>query len=331
MTHVPDMTAVAVDRPGGPDMLRPIRVPRPVAGPGEVLIAVAAAGVNRPDILQRQGGYPPPKGASPIPGLEVAGTIAAVGEGVARWRPGDRVTALVAGGGYAEYCVAPAGSALPLPDGLGMVEAAALPETFFTVWSNLVDRAGLKAGEVLLVHGGASGIGVAAIQLGRLVGARVFVTAGGAARCARCVALGAERAIDYRSEDFVAVVREATDGQGANVILDMVGGSYVGRNYEVAAVEGRIVQIAFLEGATVTADMTRLMVKRLVHTGSTLRARDPAFKAAIAAQLEARVWPAIAAGTMQPVIDATFPLAEAAAAHARLEAGGHVGKIVLTV
>jgi putative PIG3 family NAD(P)H quinone oxidoreductase len=212
-----------------------------------------------------------------------------------------------------------------------MVEAAALPETFFTVWSNLVDRAGLKAGEVLLVHGGASGIGVAAIQLGRLVGARVFVTAGGAARCARCVELGAERAIDYRSEDFVAVVREATGGQGANVILDMVGGSYVGRNYEVAAVEGRIVQIAFLEGATVTADMTRLMVKRLVHTGSTLRARDPAFKAAIAAQLEARVWPAIAAGTMQPVIDATFPLAEAAAAHARLEAGGHVGKIVLTV
>lgn len=325
------MRAIAIDRPGGPEVLVPATLPRPEPGAGEVLIAVAAAGVNRPDIFQRQGAYPPPPGASPIPGLEVAGTVAAVGAGVTRWRGGEAVTALVAGGGYADYCVAPANSVLPVPAGLSLVEAAALPETVFTVWSNVFDRAGLKPGETLLVHGGASGIGVAAIQLGRAFGARVIVTAGTEEKCARCVALGAERAVNYREEDFVAVVKETTGGVGAHVILDMVGGSYVGRNYEAAAIEGRIVQIAFLQGSKVEVDMQRLMLKRLVHTGSTLRGRDPAFKAAIAAALEEKVWPLIAAGVLRPVVDATFPLAEAAEAHRHLEAGGHVGKVVLTL
>jgi putative PIG3 family NAD(P)H quinone oxidoreductase len=325
------MRAIDIGRPGGPEALVPVDMARPTPGPGEVLIAVAAAGVNRPDILQRQGAYPPPSGASPIPGLEVAGTIAARGPGVGRWRVGDRVTALVAGGGYAEFCVAPEGSVLPIPAGLSFVEAAALPETFFTVWSNVFDRAGLKPGETLLVHGGASGIGVAAILLGKAFGATVIVTAGTAEKCARCVELGADRAVNYRDEDFVAVVKEMTNGRGANVILDMVGGAYVGRNYEAAAVEGRIVQIAFLQGSKVEVDMQRIMLKRLVHTGSTLRARDPAFKAAIAAALEAKVWPLIAAGKIRPVIEATFPLAEAAEAHRHLEAGEHVGKVMLVL
>lgn len=331
MTDTLTMRAIAIAAPGGPEVLVPVERPRPAPEAGEVLIAVAAAGVNRPDILQRQGGYPPPPGASTIPGLEVAGTIAALGAGVTRWRVGDTVTALVAGGGYAEYCTAPAGSCLPAPETLTLVEAAALPETVFTVWSNVFDRAGLKPGETLLVHGGASGIGVAAIQLGKAFGATVLVTAGSAEKCLACVALGADRAINYRDEDFVAVVKAVTHGAGANVILDMVGGGYVGRNYEAAAVEGRIVQIAFLEGAKVEVDMTRLMLKRLVHTGSTLRARDAAFKAAIAARLEEKVWPLIAAGRIKPIVDATFPLAEAAAAHRHLEAGGHVGKVVLTL
>lgn len=331
MTDTLTMQAVAIAHPGGPEVLVPVERPRPAPEAGEVLIAVAAAGVNRPDILQRLGSYPPPPGASPIPGLEVAGTVAALGEGVTRWQVGDTVTALVAGGGYAEYCTAPAGSCLPVPPGLSLIEAAALPETFFTVWSNVFDRGGLKPGETLLVHGGASGIGVAAILLGKAFGATVIVTAGTMEKCLACVALGADRAINYRDEDFVSVVKAATNGRGANVILDMVGGAYVGRNYEAAAVEGRIVQIAFLEGSRVEVDMTRLMLKRLVHTGSTLRAREPAFKAAIAAELEAKVWPLLASGRIKPVVDATFPLTEAAAAHRHLEAGGHVGKVVLTV
>lgn len=332
MTSLPAMqTVVGIPSPGGPEALVLESRPVPQPGPGEILVKVSAAGINRPDVLQREGGYPPPKGASDIPGLEIAGTVVARGDGASRFDLGAEVVALLQGGGYAEYAVVHETNALRLPKGLSMIEGAALPETVFTVWSNVFDRARLAPGEVFLVHGGTSGIGVAAIQLAKAFGATVIATAGGAEKCARCRALGADLAIDYREQDFVKEVKDFTSGRGANVILDMVGGDYVERNHEAAAVEGRIVQIAFLRGAKVTLNFTRVMVKRLVHTGSTLRARDTAFKAAIADALSAEVWPLIEAGTFQVVIDSTFPLARVADAHRRMETNAHVGKIVLTV
>lgn len=324
-----DMLAIEISRPGGPEVLKPVRRPLPSLPADGVLIAVEAAGVNRPDALQRQGVYPPPPGASDIPGLEVAGSIVAVGAEVRGLAVGDKVTALVAGGGYAQYCAAPAGSCLPWPDGYDAVRAAALPETFFTVWSNVFDRGRLQAGESFLVHGGTSGIGTTALQLARAFGARVFATAGNAEKCEACRQLGAEIAVNYRTEDFVAVLKAATEGRGVDVILDMVGGDYIDRNYELAAVDGRIVQIAFLGGAKATANFAKLMQKRLVHTGSTLRPREAAFKADIAAALRDKVWPLLSAGSVAPVIDKVLPFEKAAEAHAHLEAD-HVGKIVLT-
>ncbi|MDQ0314221.1 NAD(P)H-quinone oxidoreductase [Amorphus orientalis] len=329
---VPDtMTVVAIREPGGPEVLVPEKRPVVRPDPGELLVEVAAAGVNRPDVFQRQGNYPPPKGASDIPGLEIAGTVVAIGDEVEGFEVGSRVLALVAGGGYAEYCTVPAATALPIPDGLSMIQAAAVPETFFTVWSNVFDRGRLRAGERFLVHGGTSGIGTTAIQLAKAFGAFVMTTAGSDDKLAACRKLGADVGINYRTTDFVSVVKEATDGHGADLILDMVGGSYVERNWQAAATEGRIVQIAVLEGASEQVDFRRLMMKRLTHTGSTLRARDIAFKAEIAAALKKRVWPLLADGTVGPVIDSTFPLAEAAEAHRRMESSGHVGKIVLVV
>lgn len=331
MTLPDTMTAIEIATPGAPDVLRPVRLPLPAPGPGEVLIAVRAAGVNRPDVIQRKGAYPPPPGASPLPGLEVAGEIAALGAGVSAWSVGDAVCALLAGGGYAEYAAAPAAQCLAVPDGLSMVEAASLPETFFTVWSNLFDRAHLQAGETVLVHGGTSGIGIAAIQMATAFGATVLATAGTAEKCAACVRLGATRAINYREQDFVEVVRAATGGRGADVILDMVGGEYVARNIKAAAPDGRIVQIAFLGGSKVTLDLMALMRNRITLTGSTLRPREIAFKAAIARNLREKVWPLIAAGRIRPVIDSVFPLADAARAHERMESSAHIGKIVLEV
>lgn len=331
MSALPDdMTVIEITAPGGPEVLRPARRPLPVLGAADVLIAVAAAGVNRPDALQRQGSYAPPPGASDIPGLEVAGTVVAIGPAVTDVAVGDRVTALVAGGGYAEYCSAPAGSCLPWPEGYDAIRAAALPETFFTVWSNVFDRGRLAAGESFLVHGGTSGIGTVAIQLAKAFGARVFATAGSEEKCEACRRLGAEIAVNYRSEDFVSVLKAATDGAGVDVILDMVGGDYIDRNYDLAAVDGRIVQIAFLGGSKATANFGRLMQKRLVHTGSTLRPREPAFKAAIAASLREKVWPLLAAGKVAPVIDLVLPLEAAAEAHAQLDAD-HIGKIMLSI
>ena len=325
------MTAIEIASPGGPEALRPTTRPRPRPQAGEVLIAVAAAGVNRPDMLQRKGAYNPPPGASDIPGLEVAGTIAAVADDVTGWRVGDGVCALVAGGGYAAFCTAPAVQCLPVPDGLSLVEAAALPETFFTVWSNVFDRGRLAAGETFLVHGGSSGIGTTAIQLARAFGARVFTTAGSAAKCEACTALGAERAINYREEDFVEVVKAATGGRGVDVVLDMVGGDYVERSLSVMAPDGRHVSIAFLRGAKVTLNLQVAMVKRLTLTGSTLRPRPIADKAAIADKLREHVWPRLSAGEIKPVIHGVFPLADAAKAHALMESSDHIGKIVLTV
>ena len=316
---------------GGAEKLVVAEGEMPSPGAGEVLIRVAAAGVNRPDIVQRAGFYPPPPGASPILGLEVAGEVVSVGDGVERCAVGDRVCALTNGGGYAEYVAAPEGQCLPVPAGLTMVEAAALPETFFTVWSNLVRRANLKNGEVLLVHGGSSGIGTAAIQIARSLGARVFATAGSDEKCRACEQLGAERAVNYRSEDFVDVIREATDGHGADVILDMVGGDYVGRNIELAARDGRIVNIAFLAGAKVQVNMLPVMLKRLVLTGSTLRPEPAAVKAAIASDLEKQVWPLLAEGKVRPLIAATFALEDVADAHRLMESSSHIGKIVLTL
>ena len=305
--------------------------PDPKPGPGEISIQVAYAGVNRPDILQRDGLYPPPPGASDLLGLEASGVVAACGPDVERWRVGDRVTALLPGGGYAEVAVTRAEHALPVPPGLNLQEASALPETFFTVWTNVFERAGLCEGEDFLVHGGASGIGTAAIQLARAFGARVFATAGGAEKCVRCRELGAFRAIDYRNEDFVAVVKEETGGRGADVILDMVGGDYVARNIRAAARDGRIASIAFLRGSRVEVDLAPAMLKRLTWQGSTLRARSDADKAAIACALEERVWPRIVNGEIRPVIDSVFPLAEVRTAHARMERSEHVGKILLAV
>ncbi len=322
------MTAIGIKAPGGPDMLVPEQRPVPTPGDGEILVKVAAAGVNRPDVMQRQGLYPPPPGAPDIPGLEIAGEVVALGPNVKRWKIGDRVMALVIGGGYAEYCLAHGSHALPV-SGLSMVEAAAMPETFFTVWHNVFERGGLKAGETLLVHGGSSGIGTTAIQLAKARGARVIITAGSAEKCEACRKLGADVAVNYKTEDFVAATKAATADKGADVILDMVGGDYVARNYEAASVEGRIVQIAFLRGPKAEVNFMRLMLKRLHHTGSTLRSRSVADKGAIREALEDNVLPLIIAGKVKPVIYKTFPLREAAAAHALMESDTHIGKIVL--
>lgn len=327
-----DMTAIVIRAPGGPEVLTPERRPLPQPGPGEALIAVEAAGVNRPDVSQRLGKYPPPPDApQDVPGLEVAGRVVALGAGATRYALGAEVCALVAGGGYAEFCVAHESNVLPKPPGFSMIEAAAVPETFFTVWTNVFQRGHLAAGETLLVHGGSSGIGTTAIMLGKAFGARVVVTVGSQAKREACLALGADHAIDYKTQDFVAETKRATGGAGADVILDMVGGPYVQRNYEAAAVEGRIVQIAFMEGYRIPQlDLRALSAKRLTHTGSTLRPRTPAQKAVIARELEEKVWPLFARGDFRPVIDRTFPLAEAARAHERMESSAHVGKIVLT-
>jgi NADPH:quinone reductase len=325
------MIAIGIKAPGGPEMLVAEERPMPLPGAGEILVKVAAAGVNRPDVMQRQGRYPPPKGAPDIPGLEIAGEVVALGDGVTRWKIGDKVAALVVGGGYAEYCLAHESHALPVPPDLTLVEAAAIPETFFTVWHNAFERGRLKAGETLLVHGGSSGIGTAAIQLAKAFGARVIATAGSVEKCDACRSLGADVAVNYKAQDFVAAVKAATDGKGANVVLDMVGGDYIERNYEAAAVEGRVVQIAFQGSSKATVDFRRILLKRLTHTGSTLRARSISDKGAIARAVEERVLPLIAAGQVRPLIDSTFPLVQAAAAHARMETSTHIGKIVLTV
>ncbi len=325
------MVAVAISQPGGPMMLKPEKRTVPELGAGEILIRVRAAGVNRPDVQQRKGAYPAPPGASDLPGLEVAGIVAALGEGVKRWRVGDAVCALTPGGGYAEFCKVHETHALPVPSGFTMTQASAVPENYFTVWHNVFERGALKSGETLLVHGGSSGIGTTAIQLGSAFGATVIATAGSAAKCDACLSLGAVRAVNYRDEDFVKSVKDATGGKGADVILDMVGGDYVARNYDAAAVEGRIVQIATQAGAVASTDFARLMMKRLTHTGSTLRPRSIEFKGALAASLEAQVWPLLATRKVAPVLDMIFPLAEAWRAHERMEEGSHIGKIVLDV
>lgn len=325
------MRAIGISRPGGPEVLTPTTRPLPVPGPNEILIRVAAAGVNRPDALQRAGAYDPPPGASDLPGLEAAGTIAAIGPGVTAWVPGDRVTALLPGGGYADYAVTHEDHALPVPARLSLPEAAALCETFFTVWSNVFERGQLQAGETFLVHGGTSGIGTTAIQLAALRGARVLATAGSPEKCAACVDLGAERGIDYRHEDFVAVARELTGGRGVDLILDMVGGTYLARDIRALAPEGRLVMIAHLTGAKAELNFAQVMVKRLTITGSTLRPQSIEAKARIAAALRREVWPHLESGRLRPVMDRIFPLEEAAAAHARMESSAHIGKIVLAV
>jgi NADPH2:quinone reductase len=325
------MTAIIVRAPGGPEMLVPQERPVTLPGEQEVLLRVAAAGVNRPDVMQRKGLYPPPPGATDIPGLEIAGEVVALGPAAKRWKLGDKVMALVVGGGYAQFCPVHESHALPTPSGLSMIEAAAVPETFFTVWHNVFERGGLKAGETLLVHGGSSGIGTAAIQLAKANGARVITTAGSKEKCEACRGLGADVAVNYRDEDFVAATKAATGGRGADVILDMVGGDYIERNYEAASVEGRVVQIAFQGSPKAMVDFRRIMLKRLVHTGSTLRARSVADKGAIARAVEQHALPLLAEGRVKPVIDSSFPLAQAALAHARMEASTHIGKIVLTL
>jgi NADPH2:quinone reductase len=330
MTALPNsMTAIGIKAPGGPDMLVLEQRPVPTPGAGEILVQVAAAGVNRPDVMQRQGLYPPPPGAPDIPGLEIAGEIVALGANVKRWKTGDRVMALVSGGGYADYCLAHESHAMPV-SGLSMIEAAAIPETFFTVWHNMVERGGLKSGETFLVHGGTSGIGTTAIQLAKALGARVITTAGSAEKCEACRRLGADVAVNYKTEDFVAATKAASGDKGADVILDMVGGAYIARNYEAAAVEGRIVQIAFQGGPKAEVNFMRMMLKRLHHTGSTLRSRSVADKGAIRAAVEANALPLIVACKVKPVIYKTFPLAQASAAHALMESSAHIGKIVLT-
>jgi NADPH2:quinone reductase len=323
------MTAITITAPGGPEVLKATSLSTPRPGPGQVLVKVAAAGVNRPDVAQRMGVYPPPPGHSPLPGLEIAGEVVDAGAGVSRWRAGDKVCALVNGGGYAEYCLAEETSALPIPAGLDMEKAAAVPETFFTVWNNVFERGRLAAGEWFLVHGGSSGIGTTAIQLAKAFGARVMATAGSADKCQACLDLGADCAINYKSEDFVAAAREATGGKGMDVILDMVGGDYTDRNIIAAAEDGRIVLIATLGGADARINLARLMIKRLTLTGSTLRPRTREVKAGFARALEEKVWPLFAAGKVEVVMDSTFPLARAADAHRRLESSQHIGKIVL--
>jgi len=325
-----EMVAIEIAGPGGPDVLRPAKraVPRPATG--EVLVRVEAAGVNRPDLLQRQGKYPPPPGASDIPGLEIAGTIVEVGANAARWQSGDRVCALVAGGGYAEYCVAPAVQCLPIPGEMSVVSAAAVPETFFTVWTNLFRRGGLQAGERVLIHGGTSGIGTTAIQLAHSSEAIVFATAGSDVKCDACRRLGADVAINYRSEDFVEAIRRETSGAGVDVILDIVGGDYFSRNLEGLAVNGRLIQIGLQRGSQSSIDLGYVMRRRLTITGSTLRIRTVEEKGELARDIEANVWPLLASGRVGPVIDCTFALTSAAEAHRRLERSEHVGKIVLT-
>jgi putative PIG3 family NAD(P)H quinone oxidoreductase len=323
------MTVIGISKPGGPEVLLPETRPVPSPGPGEILIKVIAAGVNRPDVAQRSGSYPPPPGASDLPGLEVAGEVVAVGGGVTRHKLGDKVMSLVAGGGYAQYCIAQDAQAMAVPASLSMTEAAAIPETLMTVWHNVFERGALKAGETLLIHGGSSGIGTMAIQLAKAFGAKVIVTVGSKEKADACLKLGADRAVNYKTEDFVTETKNATDGAGANVILDMVGGDYIERNYDAAAVEGRVVQIAFLGGPKANANFAKLMVKRLHHTGSTLRPRSNADKAAMVAAIEARVMPLLRDGRIKPLIDSTFPLEKAADAHRRMETSEHIGKIVL--
>jgi putative PIG3 family NAD(P)H quinone oxidoreductase len=326
------MIAIEIAGFGGPEVLKPVERPIPRPGKGELLIEVAAAGVNRPDVLQRQGAYRPPPGASDIPGLEVAGRVVALGEAVSGWRVGDPVTALVAGGGYAEFCAAPVPQCLPIPKGLDAIQAGALPETFFTVWTNLFERGHLKAGETVLIHGGSSGIGTTAIQLAKAFGAQaIFATAGSREKCQACERLGATRGIDYKHEDFVKVVKDATAGRGVDVILDMVGGDYIQRNITLLAVEGRIVYIAFLRGPKADVNFLPLMLKRGVLTGSTLRARSVEQKGAIAASLARQVWPLLDHGKVKPEIYRTFPLVQAADAHRLMETSEHIGKIVLTL
>jgi NADPH:quinone reductase len=332
MTLPETMKAISIEgKGGGPEVLKPETRPVPRPGQGELLIRVEAAGVNRPDVLQRKGNYPPPPGASDIPGLEIAGEVVGAGPGVSRFRIGDKATALVTGGGYAEYCIADARAALPFPEGFDAVQAASLPETFFTVWQNVFVRGGLKAGESFLVHGGSSGIGVTAIQLAKAFGATVYATAGSPEKCAACTALGADRAINYREEDFVAALKAETGGKGVDLILDMVGGDYVERNIVLAAEEGRIHQIAFQTGSKVTVDLMRLMLKRVTLTGSTLRPRTMEVKGALARGLEEQVWPLLVRGQVKPVIDSTFPLDQASEAHRRMETNNHIGKIILTI
>jgi NADPH:quinone reductase len=325
------MLAIEIARPGGPDVLRPVNRDTPVPAAGEVLIRVHAAGVNRPDILQRLGKYPPPPGASDIPGLEVAGVVTAVGPEVARWKVGDGVCALVAGGGYAEYCVAPEVQCLPIPPSLDSIRAAAIPETYFTVWTNLFQRGRLQSGEAVLIHGGTSGIGTTAIQLARASEAAVYATAGSREKCTACEQLGAAHAINYQTTDFVQTVRELTSGRGVNVILDIIGGDYLERNIECLAIDGRLVQIGLLGGARAELNLAPLMQKRLTVTGSTLRIRSAAEKGAIARELEAHVWPLLTSGKVAPVIHRTLPISDAADAHRLLEAGQVIGKLVLTV
>lgn len=325
------MIAIVAKDAGGPEVLVPVERPVPTPGPGEVLIKVEAAGINRPDVFQRQGHYPPPKGAPDILGMEVAGKIVALGPGAARLKVGDLVCALIGGGGYAEFAVAPETATLPVPQGLSMVEAAALPETVFTVWHNVFERAALKPGEWFLVHGGASGIGTTAIPIATALGAKVMATVGSAEKAHVCRELGAVRAINYHEEDFVEAVRETTGGNGVDVILDMVGGDYIERNLKAAALEGRIVQIAFLKGSKVELDLMRLMLRRLTLTGSTLRVQSAETKARVAKAIEERIWPLIAESKFKPVIDSTFPLKDAAAAHRRIDDPAHIGKIVLIV
>ncbi len=325
------MHVVEIAQAGGPEVLRPAQRPLPTLKPGEVLIQVAAAGVNRPDCFQRAGLYPPPPGASDLPGLEVAGTIAQVGPGVGQWKAGDQVCALTPGGGYAQYCATPAGHCLPVPKGLTLTEAATLPETIFTVWINVFERARLSAGETLLVQGGSSGIGVTAIQLARALGHRVFATAGTAEKCAACESLGAERAINYKSEDFVEVIKSLTQGRGVDVILDMVAGSYIQRELRCLADDGRLSIIAFLGGSKAEVDFNDVLRRRLSITGSTLRPRSPEFKSGIAATLLKRVWPLIEKGQVKSIIHRRFPLDRACDAHTLMESSSHIGKIVLEV
>jgi NADPH:quinone reductase len=325
------MTGIALNGKGGPEVLQPQSMAVPTPGPGQILVRVAAAGVNRPDVQQRMGAYPPPPGHSPLPGLEIAGEVAAIGPGVARWKAGDQVCALVNGGGYAEYCIAEDVQALPIPTGIAMADAGGIPETAFTVWNNVFERGALEAGDWFLVHGGTSGIGTTAIQLAKAFGARVIATAGSAEKCQVCRDLGADHAVNYKTDDFVAVVKDATGGHGIDVTLDMVGGDYTERNIAAAAEDGRIVQIATLAGPMTTFTLPRLMMKRLTLTGSTLRPRTRDIKARFARALEKQVWPLYASGRVKVVMDSTFPLAQAADAHRRMETSQHVGKIVLTV
>ena len=329
---LPDQaTVIEIGEPGGPEALSVAQRSLPEPGAGEILIKVEAAGINRPDVMQREGNYPPPPGASNVPGLEVAGTVASLGDGVTEWSVGEAVCALVAGGGYADYCVAPAPQCLPVPAGLSMIEAAAVPETYFTVWDNLFTRGKLAADETVLIHGGSSGIGTTAIQLARAVGAQVIVTARSAEKCRACEDLGAMRAINYRDEDFVSVTKDVTGGKGVDVVLDMVGGDYVGRNLNVLGKGGRLVQIAIQKGTKAEIPVHLIMVKQLIFTGSTLRPRSVAEKAVIAAELREKVWPLIESGKVKPLIHETFSLTDVSRAHALMDSSAHIGKIVLTI